>query len=82
MYISFRSYGDCMTLFHRLLTAQFFIRANKVEVKTKGEGKEGAGTEKAGKEGEPHKRKETKATDSPRAKKQVIASLTPSWLPF
>lgn len=59
----------------RLLQCQFFIRANKVEVKPRGEEKEkggGAGAErKGGKQGESSRKREGKATDSPRAKKQV-----------
>ena len=55
----------------RMLQRKFFLRANKVEVKPKGEdSKEAPPREKkAGKEGEGRRKK---VTDSPRAKKQQV----------
>ena len=57
--------------FCSMLLRKFFLRANKVEVRPKGE--DSLAGEKAGREGEGRRKKE-KVTDSPRARKRQQVS--------
>lgn len=60
------------TYTHSLLKNDFFIRANKVEVKPKSDAKGEGGEKKGGRrEAELVKKRDGKVTDSSRTKKQV-----------
>ena len=67
-----RTHTHTHTHIHSLLKNDFFIRANKVEVKPKLDAKGEGGEKKGGRrEAEPVKKREGKVTDSSKTKKQV-----------